>query len=214
MAETTPSPKSYYDKMVSLGEKHNPFGSDCKLHRDVQAAAFHHGLNPANVAALVKLEFTDVLSFSTADPNGNYDQQGVFRLSTAVFGSPVARSKVALMIRRLCRSDIFAELPPDDAPPDSKRAKVSRSSNATPGADELAPGAVAASGAGPSSGSGGGLAPTAPVADAVASDVASATKNNSAATANARVTLSSSDDDSSDSDSDSDADDSAGGGKE
>ena len=115
------TPKSYRDKVVPLGDDQFPYGSDCPFSRDIQAAAFHHGLSVANLDSLDELQFDTALSFSTANPDGDEEQQGVFRLTIAVFDSPVARSKVSLFIRRLCRDDIFAAM---DPPSSSKSSSV------------------------------------------------------------------------------------------
>ena len=94
MADHATAPKDYYGKMVSLGAEQFPYGADCKLARDVQAAAFHHGLSQASVDVLIHFEFDTALSFSMANPDGDEDQKAVFRLSTAGIDSPLARSKV------------------------------------------------------------------------------------------------------------------------
>ena len=91
MADSTPKPKSYHARMVPLGEAHFPFGENCKLDREVQAAAYHHELSAKNVSALIGLELCTVLSFSTTNPDGDHDQRGTFRLVNAVFESPVGR---------------------------------------------------------------------------------------------------------------------------
>lgn len=197
-----PPPSSYYDKMQPLGPAQFPYGKECGLSRDAQAAAFHHGLNPANVEALIQLEFDSVLSFSMANPDGNEDQKSAFDTTIAAFASPVARGKVALMFRRLCRVVYAAELP-RDGEPKAKKQRVTKGAAGDP-----APGPAAAG----SGVLGVGEAPAAALSSASgnALDVgaASTSKGNTSAPAdNARIQYSSSD---SGSGSDSDSDDGDG----
>ena len=208
MSDAEP-PKSYYDKVKALGNEQKPY--DCSLSRSVQAVAFHHGLSQANVDMLVHLEFDTVLSFSNADPDGDRDQQGVFRDALGVFDSPVARRKVAFVIRRLCRVDFFAEVPSGfevSTEPKSKKARLSKQKASSDG--------VGVSDADAASGSGGALGgadsaaavPAVPAVPAVSASSAVKSKDAaSAAKSKARVDFDSSDDstDSDDSDDDDDA---------
>ena len=192
-------PKSYHEKVAPLAEKQFPYGVDCKLAREVQALAFHHGLSQANVDALVKLEFDSVLSFSNADPNGDEEQRGVFRLSLGVFDSPVTRRKMAFVIRRLCSPVPFAEVPRDfdvSMEPRAKKPKLSRS------VDVAAPALAVAAGGGASA------APAAEGAGAsVPASTSTASKDGVSATSAKKVPVDyDSSDDSSESD-DSDDDD-------
>ena len=145
-------PKSCYDKMVLLPEDQPPYDAECKLSREVQSVAFHHGLTPANVAQLIEMEFTDVASFAASNPSVGPVELNCYNLVVATFLSPVARCRMTLALRRLHSADIFAELSRSvTGPPDPKKQKLSGTAPSAAGAAGTAAAAAAAAAPGGSS---------------------------------------------------------------
>lgn len=133
-------PKAFGDKVALLGPTQFPFGDGCKLSREVQALAFHYGLTKENVDVMESIELLAIMDFPLADPDGDDEQQEVFRFAAAVFKSPIVKRKVTMMVRRGCCADPFAQLvlPSGPAPP-KKKAKTS---GAVSGVDASASSAV------------------------------------------------------------------------
>ena len=106
-----PTPLSYNDAVVPLSDDQFPYGEDFGMCRIVQSVAWHYGLLKGHVQALMTLEFDTVTAFSLVDPNGDLELRGNYRLLVSVFDSPITRSKILRVVRRLKNADIFAAIP-------------------------------------------------------------------------------------------------------
>ena len=112
MAAAPAPPKSYADALVALPDDFHPYGAECKLHRDVQTAAFHHGLNKDQVETLIDFGFDTVVAFSGCNHAGLDHEKEMFKFILALFKSPMVWTKIAWLVTRLNSDDIHAALPP------------------------------------------------------------------------------------------------------
>ena len=113
MAVVPEPPKSYADPLVALPDDFHPYGPECSLHRDVQTAAFHHGLSKIHVEALIDFGFDTVVSFRGCNHSGAKHEKEMFKFVLALYTSPLVQTKVAWLVTRLNSADIAAALPPE-----------------------------------------------------------------------------------------------------
>ena len=128
MASAPEPPKSYFDAMTDLPGDFFPYGQECVFDRSAQAVAYHHGLTKEHVDILVGYGLDTLTSFSVCLPDGNENEQTLYRMALALFKSPVVQCKVGMMFRRINSGDIHAPLARPDSsstPPKPKRPKLS-----------------------------------------------------------------------------------------